>query len=157
MKNQVVMFLSFLFIATFANAIPQSYPLKCRGTNQSEMNFEFSPTTATLGFKKAAAAATAGLNPGECSWMDRPLFPGEPSNLVTYPFAPKNMFGTTTIRFGNAATPCTWSNVVSPLIGGRDPEIQWLKNLMSPTQYWLFQVYNDNAGHFIVTGSAPAL
>ena len=87
------------------------------------MSFEFSPTVAHLRFKKALNSASNGLNPGECAWMDRALNSQEPTVLEQYPLAPKNMFGTTTIRYGRAFKG---SDVIAPLIGGRDPEIGML-------------------------------
>ncbi|MGZ3775324.1 MAG: hypothetical protein ACXVCY_09260 [Pseudobdellovibrionaceae bacterium] len=139
-----------LLVTSSALATPASYPLKCRGTNSSEMMFEFSPTTAQVVFKKAPYAAPRGLAPGECAWMDRALNADEPSAIVQNPVAPKNMFGTTTLRYGHGPAG---GNIVAPLIGIRDPEIGWLKDLLSDKNYWLFQVYNDGSGHLIVTSS----
>lgn len=155
MKNSLLIasfiFAIFTSISTFA--VPASYPLKCRGTSTAEMLFEFSPTTALLSFKKSLVAAPAGLNPGECAWMDRPLNLQEPIVIEHHPLSPKNIFGTTTIRYGHTYNG---TSIVAPLIGGRDPEIGWMKDLLSANNYWLFQVYNDGSGHFIVTSAQPS-
>ena len=145
-------------ISISASAEPQpSYPLKCRGGKIENLTIEFSPTTASLGFKKAAVAAPAGLKAGECSWMDRAIAPSEPSVLEQHPVSPKVIFGTTTIRFGYAPGPTGPVTIVAPLIGGRDPELGWMKELMKPDTYWLFKVYNDRIGHFIVTDAQPTV
>ena len=151
-NNLILSFIGIAFSLTSLGA-PTSYPLKCRGTKTGEIIYEFSATVASFGFKKATTAGKDSLKPGECAWMDRALSNSEPSTIVNYPFAPKNKFSSS-IRFG-------YTNgmglMVAPLIGIHDTEIQWLKDLMSPDKYWLFQVYNDNGGHLIVTDSKPSL
>ena len=132
-------------------AAPTSYPLKCRGSLGPELNFEFSATVAHMGFKKSAYAATMGLKPGECAWMDRALNAQEPMSIEQYPLAPKTSFSTTTIRYGHAGTGAL---VVAPMIGGRDTEISWMKELLvNENAYWLFMVYNDGVGHLVVTSA----
>jgi hypothetical protein len=136
-----------------AQAAPTTYPLKCRGTKSGELQFHFSATTAMLGFKKAAHAAPAGLNPGECAWMDRALNADEPALIVQYPQPSRSMFNNTSIFFGSLNGG---GQVVAPVIGVTEPEIGWLKDLMNADNYWLFQVYNDSDGHLIATTAQAA-
>ncbi len=68
------------------SAPPPSFPLWCRGGGQmfAQLNAE-NPheTVVRVQFKWAATAATQQTPPlpGECSWLDRAVRPGEPAKL----------------------------------------------------------------------------
>lgn len=80
---------------------PKGYPLMCKGggdytiqmlsgvENASPMNYTF---------KKGSRAATAGLQPGECAWMDRGFRGNEPA-VISFDF--KGVRANTNIRRTN--------------------------------------------------------
>jgi hypothetical protein len=105
---------------------PQSYPLVCRGS--SEVSVRSRPgRKLILTFKKGTRPASAGLAPGECSWVDRGMSQAEPDTLVHQ------------IKDG----------------GDTDPEYRWTETLSRPDRYWTFDVYSDGE-RLIVTGSRPS-
>ena len=104
---------------------PQSYPLVCRGTPKATISSNRESRRLVLRFTKGTRPADAGLAPGECSWMDRGMLPGEPDLIIQ-------------------AVP----------EGADDrPEYQWASELREPNTYWIFEVYNNRQGQLVVTGS----
>jgi len=57
-----------------------NYPLTCRGGGAFEVRQD-AEGHVQIGFAAAPEHAAAGLNPGECSWSDRPLSDKEPHTL----------------------------------------------------------------------------
>jgi hypothetical protein len=66
-------------------AAPPDFPIWCRGvqgmasTNGKNLIIDFRP---------ASGPAGNGLEPGQCSWLDRSLRPNEPMRIVSEEFAP---------------------------------------------------------------------
>lgn len=133
-----------------------TYQLLCRGIGGG-MNFRHggsvrSPTgedivTLELTFKKSAKAAGpqgAGLDPGQCSWVDRPINQSEPFKLRFETRANaqlrQSLSGGSVDRSSTAAE--------------RYPDATSIPAYMKgPGHYYSFRVYNSNEGYFIATGS----
>jgi hypothetical protein len=64
-------------------AVPD-FPLVCRGAAGMASTFPTSGGNANLivDFAPANGPVSAGLEPGQCSWVDRALRPGEPFRVV---------------------------------------------------------------------------
>lgn len=68
---------------------PQSYPMTCRGggtltisnNNNTGMRGRRMQKTVQIKFQPGRGAAPQGLSPGQCSWSDRALRPGEPTTI----------------------------------------------------------------------------
>ena len=79
-----------LFGVGAAAQTPQSYPLVCKGGGSNTLNLPpvqdyysgFTGTVVDFGFLKTTVAATSGVQPGTCAWLDRPLNDKEPASLV---------------------------------------------------------------------------
>ena len=73
---------------TAVGAEPKSYPLLCKGGGTISLNI--TPrisggdrgTQVGFSFQRSTRAATAGLKPGQCAWMDRGVNNKEPDGLV---------------------------------------------------------------------------
>ncbi len=120
------------------------YELRCRGGNRDA--FQIEELTAgtrrepdkevlvvlmSLRFTASVAAAGAdgaGLGPGTCSWIDRPLNEQEPR----------------VIRFEAPGMRMTDPPHPIRAAPGSFPD----KELGDPTRYWSFQAFNFGAGHF---------
>jgi hypothetical protein len=89
--------------AASANAEPTSYTLRCRGGEGMTMQYFSTGLAFSLRFAIAHAPSTdaQALAPGQCTWLDRPLNPDEPTTL--------------SIRHGKRA------NTTIDAIGGADP------------------------------------
>lgn len=104
---------------------PTSYPLLCRGT--PGLNVMVRPTrVGLLIFERSAGPATAGLEPGQCAWIDRAVSASEP-----------NVIAHTVPEGADREAPYLW------------PEV-----LQDPSRYWRFEVYNNRRGDLVVTKSA---
>ena len=106
----------------------QSYPLVCRGGPSLVIGIASGERNIGFKFSKGTRPAREGLAPGECSWVDRGMYAGEPDRLSQH------------IEGGTQ---------------GLAPENRWYEELHSPGKYWTFQVYSDGRGQMIVTGAQP--
>ncbi len=61
--------------------LPQSYPLVCRGGGSLEIGI--APGVTNIGFKftHSTKPASEGLDPGQCSWVDRGMYDAEPDRV----------------------------------------------------------------------------
>lgn len=59
---------------------PQSYPMTCRGGGTLSIRND-GRNGVQMGFQPAGGAAPQGLSPGQCTWSDRALRPGEPTTI----------------------------------------------------------------------------
>ena len=71
-----------------AMAAPPSYPLRVRGGGRLRVSTEATNTPSLfkliVEFEPGAGRADAGLRPGQGSWLDRGMRPGEPTRLEYY-------------------------------------------------------------------------
>jgi hypothetical protein len=103
---------------------PPTYALLCRGT--ASLNVWVRPErNAILIFDRGTKPAGAGLEPGQCAWMDRAVRADEPDRVVQH------------------------------IPEGADAEAPylWPATLRDPAKYWVFQVYNNGHGDLVATGS----
>lgn len=79
---------SMASVSAMAMQQPQSYQLRCRGA-RTERDMQFSIEKGRIkgfnklivGFKFGTRPAPRGLDPGQCSWIDRAMRQGEPLRL----------------------------------------------------------------------------
>jgi F5/8 type C domain-containing protein len=76
----------FSLTLTYAyDKAPDSYPLVCRGTDSLKVIAVDGPAGSKgIGFKfiPGTGPAKGGLLPGQCTWLDRGMRPGEPATLA---------------------------------------------------------------------------
>ena len=106
---------------------PEDYPLVCRGG--PSMVIGPAPGVGNIGFRftRGTKPASQGLAPGECSWMDRGMYPNEPDRV---------------------------SQHVEEAVG--TPENKWYDELHSSDKYWTFMVSNNGGGQLIATSARPS-
>jgi hypothetical protein len=64
-------------VAVPATALAQSYPLTCRGGGSLSIT-NYDGSWVVVRFVAGVGAATAGLQPGQCTWSDRAMHADEP-------------------------------------------------------------------------------
>lgn len=134
---------------------PTSYEMRCRGgapvafsTSQGQQL----PTGETmmimamnfLGGTQGVDRYATNLQPGQCSWIDRGLRPGEPTELrlqiVSFAQLKKQLHG----------DPVD----TSPTAAERYPDAQNVPVYLKDTNhYWSFFVYNTDQGYFQITSN----
>ena len=120
--------------ATSARAAT-SYPLSCRG-GAGTLGYNSQTDQALFYFTNTSGPAGQGLTPGQCAWVDRSVGVNEPTCLTQY--SPV----TSAWIFPSNRSASYFSSTSSP----------WLRNLLEPNNFQVFQVYNPgNGGCFIVT------
>jgi hypothetical protein len=62
---------------------PESYPMTCRGGGTLSIRND-AGGGVRIRFQPASGAAPQGLSPGQCTWSDRALRPGEPTTICDY-------------------------------------------------------------------------
>jgi hypothetical protein len=136
------------------SARPVSYELRCRGgglrfgstpgqtlsTGEQMMNMTMDFTAGTQG----SANVKTGLNPGQCSWVDRGFRTGEPTQVrfeIVY-FAQQSQ-----ARHGTTVDH-------SPTAAEHYPDAQNLPPYLSDANhFWSFWVYNTNQGYLQATAN----
>jgi hypothetical protein len=106
---------------------PRSYPLLCRGSES--LKIAFTPSIRAIGFKftRGIKPAGEGLDPGECSWVDRGMYADEPDELSQH-------------------VDDNWESLDRGE-GGRllPPETRWYEELRSSRKSWRFMVYRQRS------------
>jgi hypothetical protein len=121
----------------------QTYPLTCRGggvgNNGLTLGLSTVDNSALVYYSKAPVAAPAGLQPGQCSWQDRPIGVNEPPCLrQAYPGAVAWIFASTTQRQNSYLSSPTGNH--------------WMRDLLDSNKFVTFQAYNPgNGGCFVIT------
>jgi len=126
-------------------SMQQSYELRCRGGGSMKFNSTPGSTSSsgeqmmnvTIDFAVGTQGAGTGkpnLNPGQCSWIDRGLRPGEPPQIHLE-----------IVSFGQLAETRHGSPVDrSPTAAERYPDAQNVPQYLSSSDhYWTFWVYNS--------------
>lgn len=127
-----------------ASGRQQTYELRCRGKYGSDLTFHEAMLTSPvveLRFRaspRAAGADASGLEPGTCSWIDRPLGDAEPRK----------------VWFSAPALP--YSDTGDPTLAERQPSRGTIPlYLYDESRYWSFWVYNTGRGHLQATEHRP--
>src|SRR5689334_15751216 len=145
-----------------------TYPLVCRGTTPSGvgpggMSFTLWSSNQTpnarVGFVKGTGPAGSGLQPGQCSWLDRGINANEPASFTHH----ANIFFDGALDLGVIGTQMPMSFIFG---GNMAAAIPYFPNyvtarmfqfdeiragtLLDPNQYFTFNVYNSG-GTFTVT------
>ena len=136
-------FLSALLVVGLALAIFQSslasnlatledYPLICRGGGGLVVGI--APGERNIGFifVRGTKPAREGLAPGECSWVDRGMYPNEPDSVSQHVEE-----GSESLKVG----------------GTLAQENRWYEELHSADSYWTFMVSNNGRGQLIATSA----
>lgn len=149
--TKLVCFTACILALPFSNAESQtSYPMVCRGGGNLNIRVSVTKqmTQANIFFQRASLAAGQNWNvlqPGQCSWIDRPISPTEPAQLshnVPVTQLPSHEF----LSFV-WTLPGTVTSTAS--LEARHP---YLAKLRNPGHFVVFRAYNSNHGYFIVTG-----
>src|SRR5216684_2728595 len=85
-------------------------------------------------FVRGTKPAGEGLAPGECSWVDRGMYPNEPDRVSQHVEE-----GSDSLKVG----------------GTLAPENRWYEELHSSDKYWIFMVSNNGRGQMIATSARP--
>src|SRR5260370_11447634 len=103
--------------ASNAARTTEDYPLVCRGGGSLVTGI--APRERNIGFTfvRGTKPAGEGLAPGECSWMDRGMYPTEPDRVSQHIEE-----GSESLKVG----------------GSLAPEHRWFEELRSADRYWTF-------------------
>lgn len=138
---KVVLGIAFL-VSQGLTAAPQSYPLVCRGGGGT-LGFASgmgNGNVALFYFQKANGPAGAGLQAGQCSWVDRKIGPNEPTCLK------QNNAASAAWMFPDRMNQNYFNSTNAP----------WLRSLLKSDSFQTFQVYNPGNGDcFFVTRLGP--
>ena len=125
----------FSLLSTSAFAA-QTYPLSCRGGGGT-LGLISSENAAVFYFSKTSGPAGAGLQPGQCAWVDRAIGTGEPpclkqsnTNAVAWIFPAQRAQSYFSSSTGE----------------------HWTRSMLDGSFYQTFQAYNPgDGGCFVVT------
>ena len=129
---------------TLASAVfgAQSYPMQCRGGGT--IGLAASNRTATLFFGKAPNKASQGLGVGQCAWLDRAIGANEPPCIQQ-----SNSDGTAWITANNLPSSTALTSTHYQPNSSRS---QWMRKLLSPSEFYTFYAYNPGTGGcFVMT------
>ena len=128
----VVVAISYTSPASKAAPTPEDYPLVCRGGGGLVVGI--APGERNIGFifVHGTRSAGEGLAPGECSWVDRGMYPNEPDSVSQHVEE-----GSESLKVG----------------GTLAPENRWYEELHSADSYWTFMVSNNGRGQLIATSA----
>jgi hypothetical protein len=110
--------------ATVTVSALADYPLVCRGDKSLTIGPVSGVGNIGFTFTRGKTPAGEGLNPGECSWVDRGMSDAEPNSL---------------------------SQHIEEVIGA--PKPRWYEELHSSDSYWTFMVSNNGKGQLIATSA----
>jgi hypothetical protein len=115
---------------------PQTYSMICQGGGG--LTFALQPSghgmtgsMFVIGFRAAAGAGQAALQPGECTWLDRTLQSNEPK-AICHP-----------VSAANLSMQWTSDGQISSLNSSVAP---YLSDLVRPGSYFTFSVFNNGRG-----------
>lgn len=116
-----------------------TYPLVCRG-GAGTLGYNGEQRSALFYFQKSGSPAGAGLQPGQCSWVDRAIGANEPTCIKQV-----NQIVAAWI-FPNQLQNSYFSSQQTP----------WIRSLLKANAFQTFQVYNPGNGDcFVVTRLGP--
>jgi hypothetical protein len=128
----------------------RSYPLVCRGGEDISISYKSASQLSNkphfvIEFRKAGFKVGRGgenlpwLEPGQCTWIDRRVGTKEPNAiLLKYPLIQPDGFSISWSSQGNVQVNDA-QEILSTLVAAEPG-------------YEAYHVYNDGAGHFVVTG-----
>jgi hypothetical protein len=128
---------ALLIVSSFswsAWAAPRSFPITCRG-GAGTLRLKTITNNAVFHFMKSSGPASAGLQPGECAWLDRAVGAGEPSCIQQY---------------NTNATAWIFPDKKQDSYFSSGAEDHWLGDLLSDSKHVTFQAYNPHSGACIV-------
>ena len=117
-----------------SNVTPEDYPLVCRGGGSLVTGIAPGEGNIGFSFTRGTKPAGDGLAPGECSWVDRGMYPNEPDRVSQHLEA-----GSESLKVG----------------GTLAPENRWYEELHSADNYWTFMVSNNGRGQLIASSARP--
>jgi hypothetical protein len=142
---------------------PQAYRLECRGGGQMTANYYPSGETVALEihFDKAQQAARAASpQPGECTWVDRPIGSSEPYWLK-WSFARRSQ-GIDRITFGSNSGipdiglgPSSGEYVLGAIMEIDGNQLDRVIHAIHGGGRFAVECYNDGRGRFVVTQVYP--
>lgn len=134
--------LALVGVAATSVAAPQSYPMQCRGG--MTMGLNAGNRTAVMYFGKAPHKAGAGLQAGQCAWLDRAIGPNEPPCMQQ-----NNSDAVAWITANNLPSSTA---LTSTHFQPNSTRSQWMRKLLSTTEFYTFYAYNPGTGGcFVMT------
>lgn len=135
-----------LALSGVAASAAQSYVMTCRGGGAmvavAGQRVSNPHVFVEITFKPGTAGAgVQAPKPGECTWIDRGMRPGEPNKIL---FDDMGVAWTQTVCNSAGCQVRTPSAAANNLMN-------WVRN----SQPFQVHVYNDNAGHMLVTKVGP--
>lgn len=151
MKFKKLWILPVLLIAfTMSYAEARSFKMECRAGGQVKI-FAKNQSYITLHyiFKSSDGPASAGLEPGECAWLDRPVSPNEPH--LIYISLRSMMQEADDVRL--ELTLKNDKQFADFTVKGTGPDYlkEYIKRIIDPTQTFFIDVYNSNGRYFMAT------
>lgn len=148
---------TFLFTTTALAAEPRSYPIACKGGGDYDIGLTGYGVTTDTGtetgtqltfrYKVSGGPATAGLEPGECAWMDRGINDiGE--KILRFRFN-SAVFLMTIRRNGERVSP-----ILTAGGSGRDLQELYYK-MVRPEEFQAHAYYDREEGILIATKYRP--
>lgn len=147
-----------------SQAEPTSYPLVCLagGNYRFSLNVNEQSTTATIRFERGTAGVgknfenMAALEPGHCAWLDRGVSENEPE-VILHTVIEKPFFALEWTAEGSRVEPrdVRLGNVTVSLLSDLLKHHPYLGGLVEAKpgqhEFFVFQVYNNQQGYFVVT------
>jgi hypothetical protein len=112
----------------------EDYLLVCRGGGSLVIGIAPGEGNIGFSFTRGTKPADDGLAPGECSWVDRGMYPNEPDRVSQHLEE-----GSESLKLG----------------GTLAAENRWYEELHSFDSYWTFMVSNNGRGQLIATSARP--
>lgn len=135
-------FVMSLIAGMSAYATPTSYPMQCRGG--ATIGLVASTRSAVMYFGKATHQASYGLGVGQCAWLDRAIGANEPPCIQQ-----ANTDATAWITANNLPSSTALTSTHYQPNSARS---QWMRKLLSPSEFYTFRAYNPgNGGCFVMT------
>lgn len=135
---------SFLALTSLASTAfgAQSYPMQCRGGGTIGLNA--GARTAVLYFGKAPNKASQGLAVGQCAWLDRAIGANEPPCLM--------QSNTDAVAWITANNLPSSTALTSTHYQPNSTRSQWMRKLLSTSEYYTFYAQNPGTGGcFVMT------
>ena len=138
MKFEKLLLMSLIAL-TGSQAFAESYTLVCRGGDLRRAVYRGETDRIDMDFRRGTRAASLGVDPGHCAWIDRGLTNAEPA----------------TVCHANVdAKTVSWSNQGARLVV-KAVNAPYFDFIYDSSRVFTFQAYNDTRGCLVVTRLGP--
>lgn len=138
MKISQLLMMSLIAL-TSSSALAESYTLVCRGGDLRRAVYRAEGDRIDMDFRRGTRAASLGVDPGHCAWIDRGLTSREPA----------------TVCHSNVdAKTVSWNNQGARLVV-KAVNAPYFDFIYDSSRVVTFQAYNDTRGCLVVTRLGP--